>query len=59
MPFNPTRKIGGKFYIYYNSYSSKKYAELKGKSLVKGNKNSNYVIREGYIKTKPYALFVH
>jgi hypothetical protein len=61
MTFEPIRHIGGKRYIYYNSYSSKRYAEIKGNVVMKqkGNPNSKLIIRKGYEKSKPYAVFIH
>lgn len=61
MAFEPTRKINGKLYVYYNSYPSKRYAEIKGKSAMihKGNPNSKLIIRKSYIESKPYAVFIY
>jgi hypothetical protein len=61
--FHPTRKIGGKLYVYYNSYSSKRYAEIKAKSIIghKGNHKTGkfIIIKKDYNTPKPYAVFVH
>jgi hypothetical protein len=61
MTFEPIRKINGKLYVYYNSYSSRRYAEIKGTSVMKrkGNPNSKLIIRKSYIESKPYAVFFY
>ena len=62
MVFEPTRKIKGKLYIYYDSYSSKRFAEIKAKSAIghKGNSaTSKFVIRKSYNESKPHAVFIH
>ena len=58
MKFEPVRTIGGMRYVYYDSYSSKKYAGLKAKFVLKG-RPGQFVIRKLYIESKPYALFIH